>query len=309
MKTCIFLFGFLLVLISATALQATDYLLISELGSSASAIGIGNIEGFSESADNIFENPAGLARLQNHSISLFATTILDEVQYHKLAAATVTPFGTFGFGFLEATVSGLAQTAVQDSSQNINSPFYALSYFDYKNMVAKLAYQISPLPFLSLGTSLTRFSTSYFTVSGQGMDSDLGALLRFPNLDISLVIKDWIPQQSVSFSDGRTEGLPMYELIGADYHTDFGDLFGQIKYISDHLLWAGGLRAGLPFVSALQFSAGVKEAWIQGSTTTQKNISLGIALHIAPVDLHYAYEKSNNPAFDGKNYVSFALNF
>lgn len=78
---------------------AGNYNDISELGSSAKMIALGTVQGFSNDASSIFENPAQLHHIDNYSVSLFSTTILEEVNYHTLNFAKKTTIGTFGIGY------------------------------------------------------------------------------------------------------------------------------------------------------------------------------------------------------------------
>ena len=79
-------------------LNAASYLMITDLGSSAEMIRKGNIEGFSTGANSLFENPAGLYRVEKLSASVFSSEIMDEVSYVNYSLALNTSIGIFGFG-------------------------------------------------------------------------------------------------------------------------------------------------------------------------------------------------------------------
>ena len=59
-----------------------NYNMISDLGSSAAVIRKANIEGFSNSSNLIFENPAALFKIKNTSASFFTSTIMNEVSFN-----------------------------------------------------------------------------------------------------------------------------------------------------------------------------------------------------------------------------------
>ncbi|MFT5171200.1 MAG: hypothetical protein ACI9BD_000972, partial [Candidatus Marinamargulisbacteria bacterium] len=57
--------GFLIVLLLCAfpymaAAQSAEYMMITDVGSSAKMVRMGNVEGFSEMSSSVFDNPAGL---------------------------------------------------------------------------------------------------------------------------------------------------------------------------------------------------------------------------------------------------------
>ena len=62
-----------------------SYLMITDLGSSAEMIRRGNVEGFSKGSNAIFENPAGLHHINIISTSVFASQIMQEVNYRNIS--------------------------------------------------------------------------------------------------------------------------------------------------------------------------------------------------------------------------------
>ena len=88
---------------------------MTELGSSASMIGIGNIHGFEKSANVIFDNPAGLNNINGISAGSFYTELMDgEIQFRNLSLGIKTHVGSFAIGLMESAVSDIPQTAIQD---------------------------------------------------------------------------------------------------------------------------------------------------------------------------------------------------
>ena len=74
-----YLIGFCIYVFSSTITLATNFVLISDLGSSARSISLGNTLGTSHSAEAIFGNPAALNQVDGYSLSLFSTNIMNEV--------------------------------------------------------------------------------------------------------------------------------------------------------------------------------------------------------------------------------------
>ena len=131
------------------AASSSDALLITDLGTSAKMIGIGNIEGFDNSASIVFENPAGLYRLEGISVGVFATEIMHEVLFKNMSLAFKTDFGTFGLGYMSATIDDIPHT------YETNTNRYDVSYyFGYESAIAKLCYQNSLSKEINYGFSL-----------------------------------------------------------------------------------------------------------------------------------------------------------
>ena len=73
-------------------------------------ISLGNIDGYSESANSIFGNPASLFRINNSSVSIFTSKLFAEVTYLNFSAAYNTDYGTFACGYMSATVLDVPHT-------------------------------------------------------------------------------------------------------------------------------------------------------------------------------------------------------
>ena len=80
--------------------KAAEYHLISEIGASARQIALGHLEGFSESSHSIFDNPAGLFRTSEISISAFSVKVMDEVQYSNIALSSQFLKGHIAVGMM-----------------------------------------------------------------------------------------------------------------------------------------------------------------------------------------------------------------
>ena len=63
-------------LITASVVSATNFVSVTDLGSSARSIALGNVDGYSNSADAVFSNPAALTNVHGLSVSLFSVVTL-----------------------------------------------------------------------------------------------------------------------------------------------------------------------------------------------------------------------------------------
>ena len=132
----IVVFNTLLMVINGSN-SGADYALIPHLRTSARQIALGNVLGFSDSADSVFENPAGLYRVNQFSTSLFSSKLMDEAHYFNVALSGQLPMGRVGFGYM--TVKGYdifppAHGALGGYPQGVG-------LFDYKNSLYKFSFQ------------------------------------------------------------------------------------------------------------------------------------------------------------------------
>ena len=82
MKKLNLVFGVLFsLLLGSVPLMAADALMVTDVGTSAGMLGKGQVEGFDSSAISVLENPAGLYRVKNQSVSMFSTQLMNEVDF------------------------------------------------------------------------------------------------------------------------------------------------------------------------------------------------------------------------------------
>ena len=287
-----------LMIISAP-LQAVSYLYIPDLGTSADMIGKGNIEGFTDSASAIFENPASLVYVEAKSMSAFTTTIFGEAGYVNCAIAVKLPVGTVALGYMEASVGGNVHSA------EANSRFVEAYQYDYKNTVIKGAYQLPLNESLSIGAGISFYHNTLDQVSGDGRDLDIGMLYQHGPLSVSAYIRNLFAGQ-VSYSNNQTEQLPRQETVSAAYVWSWVTGYAQIKHENDQLMPALGISYQVPHMP-LELKMGYKTYEVLGSTGS--GLVLGTSLVLNGLRFDYAYEKSSHPSFDNHNYFSIALSF
>lgn len=288
--------------------RAAEYELLTDLGASAQTIGVGGVEGFSKASSVIFENPAGLGRSGTNSLSMFTTTLLDDAYYKNIALSGVTPFGTVGFGYMEATVYDIPFT----SEDTITNEFKADSYFDYKDTAFKVGYQFALSDSLSLGGSYVSYARNLLNISAKGANMDAGLLYTQPNYMISFFVRNIIPQSKVvfSYSDGTTatESLPTEPILGGKYRfNDSVDLMGQIRYRRSKALNSFGIVFTPREYEYIELSGGYREYLVLDRV--KGGITLGLGLELYGLRFNYAYEKlEDHPQYDNKSYFSVSMN-
>lgn len=278
----------------------TDSLQVSDIGSSARMISMGNIEGFSQSSNAIFENPAALHSIQKNAFSSFGTRIFDEAKYANFSYSWRSKWGNWALGHMFVYVDGIAQTDIS------NDQFIPVSYFGYRNSLSKLAFQRALSNRLFLGTSLNYTRISLDDITGNGINADLGFKYYYQNWSVSVLGKNLIRPLKINYSEGKNEHFPLQLLLGSAYNWRDVTLYTQVKKRSSHqyLLKAAAVSYTPVWMPVVSLNGGLKEydAINQNYTTA----SFGMGLTIDTWSFHYAYEKSDHPNFNNFNYFSIS---
>jgi len=276
----------------------SEFMVISEVGSSAGAVRIANVQGFSNLSNSVFENPAALYRTYQGSVSVFQTTFMEEVGYLSGSAAIRTKRGVFGFGYMRSSIDGLYKTDVNSVSEIYTTG----ETFDEKREIIKVAYAFSQSDALHVGLSGTYYSASMDTVKGTGMNVDFGTILDLGNLDFSFTAKNILSSMKVDYtdsisgdlfldasgnireeinelfdgqlsdyttddvwlvsSDGISETLPLQIIYGLRYSIGPFDIYGQLKSSGDNRRFSKNASVNVtpPFLSFLSVSGGIKQS-------------------------------------------------
>ena len=297
-----------ILLILTFALTAlADWLDPSELATDAATIGIGSIEGFSNSSAAIFQNPAGLTSVSGQSISAFKTTIMDDTDYSNLAIAYRSQWGVIGLGIVRLSVADIAETGVDQfgeyesiANQNYSSSAYFASFAPYTDDY-------------SLGYSLKYFSSQFGSLNGSAINADIGVLIPnfvYKGLTLSAAAKNVLSINKFNFNDDTSLDLPLKIVLGGKYKiNDTFQLYSQLAFLKTQQpvnTKAFGIKVSPSFLSFLALTAGWHE---QLAGNTMKNsLTLGLALTYRGVTFDYAYEKSEYFLSENNHYMSLAIN-
>lgn len=287
--------------------------MLTDLGSSAEMIRRGSIEGFSHGAHAVFENPAGLYRVNNVSVSAFSSKIMKEVRYLNGAFAfnpNLAIGGRIAIGYME---SGVEEIVSRDKNK-IKGAEYS-----YKSRLVQLAYQGRFHPQFHWGITGVGYFTSAHTYSATGYNVHTGIIYTLPFIEASILVRNILPM-SVTFKDDNDsnysgeEDLPLQLLFGLKYSLLDFDTLGQIKYNNKQTLVAFGLDyTPSQLNDLLTFSAGFKEFPVSDSDDSEKKTNrtyaLGIGLNLFGLSLDYAYEKSNHFEYSAHQFASVDINF
>ncbi len=298
----------LTILIGVVPIAAANYELLTDLGASADTIAIGNVEGFNGSAAAVFENPAALYAVDNTSVGLFMTTLLNEVYYKNMSIAGRTPLGVFGVGYMEATVFDIPYTG----ENTITREFYVKDYFDYKDSLLKFSYQADLAPNWSMGLSYVHYSRNILDIKASGGNFDLGAIYTQPNYQLSVFVRNIIPNTHVTFT--FADGDSAYEVIPTEIVTsgrykvmDGGTVYGQLKSRNSQNLASLGVSYSPREFANFEVSAGYRQYLVLDQI--KGGLSLGVGVDLMGIRANYAYEKvEDHPQFDNKSYFSVSIN-
>ena len=310
----------------------SNYFLLTEAGTSARMIRMGNVEGYSPLSNSVFENPAGLYRVYKFSSSLFTTKFMGEVTYQNLSVSFRLPRGMLGLGIMRMGVDDIPITESEESGGNLTNINRVGSY-QHRNSLMKLAYQISMFEYLHLGLGMSYYNWKMHTVSGKGMNFDFGVIGGSDRLQGSLTFKNIVPSMRVKYSDseiyaeedmaelssdGRTENLPFQAVLSGKYaYRPNIKLYAQFKSIKNQLKSAKsyGVEYSPRFLPALKLSAGYKlNPVVRFLEDTVKNDleatrTMGVGIDVLGLSFDYAYESSHHISYNSKHYFSLGYSF
>ena len=290
-----------------------DYFEVTEIGSSAQSIRIGNIEGFSSFSNSIFENPAGLYRLNKVSGTLFTSKLMNEVNYLNGSIAYRFKFGVLAFGYFDASVSGIPFT--EEVFYDDTSEFEATSYFNSTNSLMKVALQFSQSDTLHWGISGSLFKQSIYTTEGNGMNIDAGLIIDSDPLMLSISLKNVMSSMKVEYTNGGKENLPLQTVGSMRYTLSDLQFYGQFKTINSNRLFlkSAGISYRPSFLSIIEISGGYREVPVLKKTKSRLNG--GVGLELTGLQFDYAFEiKLDNDGLDLNefnqfHYFSFGFKF
>ena len=294
---------FLLML--SISISGVTALQISNIGTSAEMIGKAGIEGFDQSASSIFQNPASLSKIEGNSASMFYSQFLkDSLKYMNLSIASQTRFGTFGLGFMQARVDDIYETVeVQDGSGNLEVG----STFAYKNTLLKFGYQNKYKNIMNIGANFSYYLHDLNTVTGKGMNLDLGGLAYIKKFTLSLSVKNIVKISKIRYTNDQVEELPLSITPSVAYKRNNNMYYYQqiIGLNGGYTIDAhsAGLSYNPPWLKKIiSLTGGIKNIRINEKNGYSTKYSIGVSLKTTLLGFHFAMESSD---FYDQNYHYF----
>lgn len=256
----------------------------SEYGTSSRTIALGGIEGFSSDAYAIFENPAALTSQEiKPRYSMFYKNLADgETSYFLLAACF--PVGP---GFVGVGISQKKSPDLDNPITDSNGDFIESTTFAVTDSLYKLGYSQPLMENVRVGASLQYLTQDFLITQGSGWNSDVGVEWDLKPVQLSVVAKNFIGFENVSYTSGYTTlNFPSETVLGARYeHSKSLSFLGQIRG-SANLKALGVQYCPIPFIALNMGWREVQADDIQGE------ISLGVSLLLSGMSLHASYQKS-----------------
>ena len=148
----------------------------------ARQLGMGGVSvAFSDDANGIFSNPAGIANAQFPQLTGSSRKlVLDETQYTLFGWAVPTDFGTFGFGYTGMNTGDSLPTKIDPASSRIviDPSREATSY---GNSLTAISYSKQIASWISLGGS--------YKIFNQALSGDTASSGTATGYDIGLILK------------------------------------------------------------------------------------------------------------------------
>lgn len=262
-----FVFGVFLLMVSHCLFAESEFMVISEVGSSAGSIRLANIQGFSYLSNSVFENPAALYRVYQGSAAIFQTTFMDEVNFINMSCAIRTGPGVLGVGYMSSSIDNIFSTDIRSNSDSGDSidvidagRIYATGTFSEKREIVKLAYSISQSRSLHVGLGGAYYSMSMDTVEGTGYNVDFGVIIDSDTLDFSFTAKNILSSMKVNYTD--TVSLDKFLDASGNIREEVNAIFnGQLtNYSTNDLLEisSDGISETLPLqiIYGVRYTAG-----------------------------------------------------
>lgn len=213
---------------------------LGEIGVGARPLGMGKaFLGVADDASAIFLNPAGLAMEPSLKVISMTGKLLEDINYISLGASGKSPYGIFGFGYINAGTGGIPLTTLTETpTQTVVSQY---DVTDYSSSIMYFTYARDIIPDVTVGASYKYFSQGFSKdsgtmagSSGSGTDLDLAALWRpYPWIKTGVMLENILPASLMGvfkWKSGAEEGIAAqaktgvsFKVIGKDAWRQYGE--------------------------------------------------------------------------------------
>lgn len=307
----------------------------SRIGVGARILGMGkSFVGMADDLSSIFTNPAGLSNISDFQATSMSGKFINEYNYINFGAATPTPLGTLGIGYVGSDISFTAPAAtyeVIDGIRIIPSTTEGVN-FGYNNRVILLSLS-RPVFEVPVGLTFKLFQVDMSGPgitdgSARGMDVDLGFNYRFsPFFKTGLVLQNILPADmggKIVWGTKTEESLPSVLKIGAEVRVLGEEGLNQINKHELSLNMDGDftpLRQNIPalYHLGLEWSpsefmdlrAGIDQETVGRSETgsaleVSNNLTLGVGLYVRDFRFDLAYHQYNQVSENDTYYFSIS---
>jgi len=277
---------------------------ITRITVGARILGMGKASAaLSNDVNAVFSNPAGLATLDSWQLSSMSGKLLEEVNYISLSGAYPTEYGTFGFGYSNASIGGAYPTLL-DTSVNPQGEVVvdlSKSVMNFSNNALLVAYGNQVYENLAVGANIKFFSAkleggSITDGNATGTQVDLGLIYNVnENIDIAAAWQNALPAGlggSLTYTgSGQQEIYPSTLKIGGKFKSGNWTILADTNlYLnrknSPSTLHIGGEYRVNTFAV---LRAGIDQEIISSSVIN--NLTAGVGLEFKNIKFDYAYHQ------------------
>lgn len=287
-------------------LLANTIVPITDIGTSGKTLGLGGIEGLSQQASVLFENPATMQGIDSREYS-FMYTVLSDEETKYINWATVFPWRDYriGVGFVQLAIPDLDFTGRTDGNE-----YFVQDTFSIRDRVYKVGISQSITEYLDVGISGTYLTQDFFVLTGSGINVDVGASLRYYDHQHSFTIKNALPFFKVRYNNNGTPHQFPFRVVWASSYTFLESIsvLGQLTYHSKprQILTAYGLEwAPLRLERSLILFAGWKNIVV--ANHIKHRITTGVELNLSKMSIQFAYEHTEYTLNHSRYSVSLNL--
>ncbi len=273
-----------------------------EIGTSATMIGHGSIEGFSKGASSIFENSATLmGDKQGYSAStMWCQFTATEATYWDLAGAvSFDPQYAISAGIIKTSIANIDITELNGLGEAASAGTFSVG-----STTTMLGGRWTLNKDTQLGVTMKSLSSSLSpTMSGTSLDFDPGVLFNTEYGQFSVVARN-IMGSAITYSDGSKESVPR-EFIGSYRSDPISEyqisVMAQVRKRGNFYPKAIGATAPIGS-KTLMVSTGWREDLVVN--TIRPRLSLGLSLILDSLSINYALEPSDYFQQTNQHYVS-----
>jgi chromosome segregation ATPase len=304
----------IMLFISSTLMHATPSAAMdmTQIGVSASTIALGGSYVSARSAHAIFINPALLSNRLNWSADVFQTQTVQDTLIQNISISKSIRRLVIGAGYSRAGMTDIGKTTLETSglSERIVAASGTYGYM-HQTVYAGTSMQLSKP--LRVGVSGKWVSSEIDTITGSGMNADVGIHWVRPTYRVVFGIQNVLRQSKLNYSgpvEFESESMSLTGTLSASKQIDINWIKSEIhlqtiQSRNQPVLLSGGLSLmsyRFPFIEWLM---GVRMVPHLDQTLLKK--TAGLNLTIKGLSLSYAFEFSGDAYYQQFHYVSFSL--
>ena len=308
----------LMIMIMIGALNAETAFDINTTGVSAMDIGLGGVHTSSGSAHAVFTNSALLSHDINWSVDLFNTKTIDDVSIQNLSISKQFNQFSLAIGYAQTGMSDIPRTNLVsdvDDSDVYNRIIASDQVYSYKHSAIFTGARYMLNQAVAVGLTLKRLKTNLDTISGTGVNMDMGIIFKKTDYMLGLGIHNIATFQKMNYSGPenqsyQSEPFPTKLFVMGSRQINIKKIQTRIhtqlnKYQSNPLLFSSGIHLkyqNMPFIEGL---IGIRTMPHLNKHITRK--AIGLNLNVTGVTFSYAYEKSGTEFYNNRHYFSLSI--